>query len=54
MLGVNVGAISDPAASFGGVEQSDIGREGGPEGIEGYLLDQHVGIADSFADIGEK
>lgn len=38
MVGVNTGAISDPAAPFGGVKQSGFGREGGPVGIDEYLV----------------
>lgn len=48
MLGVNVGVVSNPAAPFGGVKQSGLGREGGFEGIEEYLETVYVGIADPF------
>jgi succinate-semialdehyde dehydrogenase/glutarate-semialdehyde dehydrogenase len=37
MLGVNAGAISNPAAPFGGTKHSGMGREGGSEGIHEYL-----------------
>jgi succinate-semialdehyde dehydrogenase/glutarate-semialdehyde dehydrogenase len=37
MVGLNRGAVSDPAAPFGGVKQSGLGREGGYEGIDAYL-----------------
>lgn len=37
MVAVNKGAISDPAAPFGGVKESGLGREGGFEGIHEYL-----------------
>lgn len=33
MVGVNRGSVSDPAAPFGGMKQSGLGREGGAEGI---------------------
>jgi succinate-semialdehyde dehydrogenase/glutarate-semialdehyde dehydrogenase len=36
MAGLNRGLVSDPAAPFGGVKQSGIGREGGYEGIDEY------------------
>ncbi|WP_416211735.1 NAD-dependent succinate-semialdehyde dehydrogenase [Microbacterium xanthum] len=46
MLGVNTGMVSNPAAPFGGVKQSGLGREGGAEGIEEYLETTYIGIAD--------
>jgi succinate-semialdehyde dehydrogenase/glutarate-semialdehyde dehydrogenase len=45
MVGVNQGIVSNPAAPFGGVKQSGVGREGGFEGIEEYLETKYVGIA---------
>ncbi len=42
MVGVNRGLISDPAAPFGGVKQSGIGREGGFEGIDEYLETKYI------------
>ncbi|WP_344660737.1 NAD-dependent succinate-semialdehyde dehydrogenase [Catenulispora subtropica] len=49
MIGINTGIVSNPAAPFGGVKQSGVGREGGLEGIEEYLETRYVGIADPFA-----
>lgn len=46
MLGLNAGVVSNPAAPFGGVKQSGLGREGSVEGIEEYLYTQYIGIAD--------
>ena len=40
MVGLNRGLVSDPAAPFGGVKQSGIGREGGHEGMLDYLESQ--------------
>jgi succinate-semialdehyde dehydrogenase/glutarate-semialdehyde dehydrogenase len=37
MVGVNRGIVSDPAAPFGGVKQSGIGREGGHHGLLEFL-----------------
>ncbi|MCR5979215.1 aldehyde dehydrogenase family protein [Gordonia jinghuaiqii] len=37
MVGVNTGAVSNPAAPFGGVKESGLGREGGRVGIEEFL-----------------
>jgi succinate-semialdehyde dehydrogenase/glutarate-semialdehyde dehydrogenase len=48
MIGLNTGIVSNPAAPFGGVKQSGIGREGGLEGIEEYLETRYVGISDPF------
>lgn len=49
MLGLNTGLVSNPAAPFGGVKQSGLGREGGTEGIQEYIETCYVGIADPFA-----
>ena len=51
MFGLNTGIVSNPAAPFGGVKASGLGREGGSEGIEEYLETVYVGIADPFADV---
>jgi succinate-semialdehyde dehydrogenase/glutarate-semialdehyde dehydrogenase len=45
MVGLNQGIVSNPAAPFGGVKHSGIGREGGPEGINEYLDTKYVAIA---------
>ena len=45
MVGVNQGIVSNPAAPFGGVKSSGVGREGGFEGIEEYLETKYVGLA---------
>jgi succinate-semialdehyde dehydrogenase/glutarate-semialdehyde dehydrogenase len=49
MVGLNTGLVSNPAAPFGGVKQSGLGREGGHEGIEEYLYTQYIGVADPYA-----
>ncbi|MFW0771907.1 NAD-dependent succinate-semialdehyde dehydrogenase [Paenarthrobacter nitroguajacolicus] len=46
MFGLNTGIVSNPAAPFGGVKQSGLGREGGTEGIEEFLETRYIGIAD--------
>lgn len=45
MIGINRGVVSNPAAPFGGVKQSGLGREGGAEGINEYLDVKYVGLA---------
>ena len=42
MVGLNRGLVSDPAAPFGGVKQSGLGREGGHEGMNEYLETKYV------------
>ena len=42
MVGVNRGLISDPAAPFGGVKESGIGREGGDVGMHEYLETKYI------------
>jgi succinate-semialdehyde dehydrogenase/glutarate-semialdehyde dehydrogenase len=44
MVGVNRGLISDPAAPFGGVKQSGIGREGGQEGMLEFLETKYIAV----------
>lgn len=44
MVGLNRGMVSNPAAPFGGVKQSGIGREGGVEGIDEFLSTKYVAI----------
>lgn len=45
MVGLNQGVVSNPAAPFGGVKQSGLGREGGAAGIDEFLETKYVGIA---------
>ena len=45
MVGVNRGLVSNPAAPFGGVKDSGLGREGGPEGMAEYLSVKYAAIA---------
>ncbi|WP_433825079.1 NAD-dependent succinate-semialdehyde dehydrogenase [Actinoplanes sp. CA-015351] len=45
MVGVNRGLVSDPAAPFGGVKQSGIGREGGHEGLLEYLESKYIAVS---------
>lgn len=42
VIGVNRGFISDPAAPFGGMKQSGIGREGSQEGIHEFLETKYI------------
>jgi len=44
MVSVNRGLISDPAAPFGGIKRSGLGKEGGYEGIGEYLDCKYVGV----------
>ncbi|MEJ7562920.1 MAG: NAD-dependent succinate-semialdehyde dehydrogenase, partial [Ilumatobacteraceae bacterium] len=46
MVGVNSGLVSNPAAPFGGIKQSGLGREGGFTGIDEYLEPKLVFIPD--------
>ncbi len=45
MVGLNQGVVSNPAAPFGGVKQSGLGREGGSVGIDEFLETKYIGIA---------
>ena len=42
MIGFNRGIVSDPAAPFGGVKASGIGREGGHDGLLAFLETKYV------------
>jgi succinate-semialdehyde dehydrogenase / glutarate-semialdehyde dehydrogenase len=44
MVGLNRGLVSDPAAPFGGVKQSGLGREGGHEGLLEYLESKYIAV----------
>ena len=44
MVGINRGLLSDPAAPFGGVKQSGLGREGGFDGIHEFLQTKYIGV----------
>lgn len=45
MVGINQGVVSNPAAPFGGVKESGLGREGGDTGIDEFLETKYIGIA---------
>ena len=44
MVGLNTGLVSNPAAPFGGVKKSGLGREGGRVGIEEFLEIKYVAL----------
>jgi succinate-semialdehyde dehydrogenase/glutarate-semialdehyde dehydrogenase len=44
MIGLNRGLVSDPAAPFGGMKQSGLGREGAHEGLMEFLETQYVSV----------
>ncbi|PRH84759.1 NAD-dependent succinate-semialdehyde dehydrogenase [Labrys okinawensis] len=46
MIGLNRGLVSDPAAPFGGVKQSGLGREGGQHhGIAEFMEAKYIAVA---------
>jgi succinate-semialdehyde dehydrogenase/glutarate-semialdehyde dehydrogenase len=45
MVGLNRGLVSDPAAPFGGVKQSGLGREGAHHGIMEFLEVKYIAAA---------
>ena len=45
MIGLNRGIVSDPAAPFGGVKQSGLGREGAHHGIMEFLETKYISVA---------
>jgi succinate-semialdehyde dehydrogenase/glutarate-semialdehyde dehydrogenase len=44
MIAINRGVVSDPAAPFGGVKQSGLGREGSSEGILEFLEEKYIAL----------
>ncbi|NDV00061.1 NAD-dependent succinate-semialdehyde dehydrogenase [Pseudoroseicyclus tamaricis] len=44
MVGINRGLMSDPAAPFGGVKQSGLGREGGVTGILEFMEPKYFAV----------
>ena len=42
MLGINFTILTGPETPFGGVKESGHGSEGGPEGLEAYLVTKYV------------
>jgi succinate-semialdehyde dehydrogenase / glutarate-semialdehyde dehydrogenase len=44
MVGINRGIVSDPAAPFGGVKQSGIGREGAHEGLLEFSEIKYIAV----------
>jgi succinate-semialdehyde dehydrogenase / glutarate-semialdehyde dehydrogenase len=44
MVAVNRGLVSDPAAPFGGVKQSGLGREGAAEGMHEYMETKYIAV----------
>ncbi|MBO9591200.1 NAD-dependent succinate-semialdehyde dehydrogenase [Devosia sp.] len=45
MIALNRGLVSDPAAPFGGVKQSGLGREGGIHGIAEFMEPKYVAVS---------
>jgi succinate-semialdehyde dehydrogenase/glutarate-semialdehyde dehydrogenase len=45
MVGLNQGLVSNPAAPFGGIKHSGLGREGGTAGIAEFLETKYVAVA---------
>ena len=45
MVGLNRGVVSDPAAPFGGMKQSGLGREGGRDGILDYTETKYIAVS---------
>lgn len=44
MVGLNRGLVSDPAAPFGGVKESGLGREGGVEGLHAFTESKYIAV----------
>ncbi|MFS0901414.1 aldehyde dehydrogenase family protein, partial [Mycolicibacterium litorale] len=44
MVGVNRGLMADPAAPFGGVKSSGLGREGGHHALEDFMETKYIAL----------
>lgn len=44
MVGLNRGLVSDPAAPFGGVKESGLGREGGVQGLLAFTETKYIAL----------
>jgi succinate-semialdehyde dehydrogenase/glutarate-semialdehyde dehydrogenase len=44
MVAVNRGLVSDPAAPFGGVKQSGLGREGSHHGLREFTEAKYIAV----------
>ena len=44
MVGLNTGIVSNPAAPFGGIKASGLGREGGRVGIDEFLETRYMAM----------
>jgi len=45
MVGLNRALVSDPAAPFGGVKQSGLGREGGHDGLLEFMESKYIAVS---------
>ncbi|WP_370944337.1 NAD-dependent succinate-semialdehyde dehydrogenase [Amycolatopsis sp. cg5] len=45
MIGLNQGIVSNPAAPFGGIKASGLGREGGSVGIDEFLEIKYIAVS---------
>ena len=53
MVGINTGMLSTPAAPFGGIKASGIGREGGRYGMDEYQELKYVCLSIDQPDLGQ-
>lgn len=44
MVGVNEGVISTEVAPFGGVKESGLGKEGGHQGLDEYMVTKYIAM----------
>ncbi|QYN19941.1 NAD-dependent succinate-semialdehyde dehydrogenase [Amycolatopsis sp. DSM 110486] len=52
MVGINRGIMADPAAAFGGVKESGLGREGGHDGIYEFLEPKYLAVTVNEEEVG--